>query len=122
MRASALDGRYATLFSGVFHPAERTLRFINAGHHPPIVTRRDGTIRWLETGGARVGMFPDWPYEEGVVPLNPGHTILAYTDRLCEIENPHAGEWGVEGVQLAAGSTGTRFPRDGRIFVRLPGG
>ena len=106
VHASSLDGRYATLFFGVFDPVGRTLRYVNAGHHPPMVIRRDGAIRWLETGGAPVGMFPDWPYEEGVVPLHSGDTILAYTDGVIEIENPHAGEWGVEGLQMTAVSPG----------------
>lgn len=66
------------------------------------------TIAWLETGGAPVGMFPDWPYEDGAVPLTRGDTILAYTDGVIEIENPHAGEWGVEGLQRTAVNTGTR--------------
>lgn len=108
VHASSLDGRYATLFFAVFDPAGRNLRYINAGHHPPMVIRRHGTIRWFETGGAPVGMFPDWPYEEGVVPLNPGDTILAYTDGVIEIENPHASEWGLEGLQTTAVNAGTR--------------
>ncbi len=102
VHASSLDGRYATLFFGVLDLATRTVRYVNAGHHPPMVIRPDGTILWLETGGAPVGMFPDWRYEEGVVQLSPGDTILAYTDGVIEIENPQAGEWGVEGLQVAS--------------------
>jgi sigma-B regulation protein RsbU (phosphoserine phosphatase) len=102
VHASSLDGRYATLFFAVFDPAARTLRYVNAGHHPPMVIRRNRTVLWLESGGAPVGMFPDWPYEEGVVQLNPGDTIVAYTDGVIEIENPQAGEWGIEGLQMAS--------------------
>ena len=102
VHATSLDGRYATLFFGVFDRAARTLRYVNAGHHPPMIIRRDGTMVWLETGGAPVGMFPDWPYEEGVVQLKAGDTILAYTDGVIEIENPHAEEWGIEALQTAA--------------------
>ena len=64
--ASSLADRYATVFYGVFDRATRTLRYVNAGHTPPIVLRRDGSIDTLETGGAPVGMFPDSSYEEGV--------------------------------------------------------
>jgi sigma-B regulation protein RsbU (phosphoserine phosphatase) len=112
VHASSLDGRYATLFFGVFDPAVQTLRYVNAGHHPPMVIRRDGAIFWLETGGAPVGMFPDWPYEEGVVQLNPGDTILAYTDGVIEIENPRAEEWGIEGLRLAGVHSGIRCAAD----------
>src|SRR6202049_1939629 len=69
--ASSLAERYATLFYGVFDGATRTLQYVNAGHTPPIVLRRDGSIDTLETGGAPVGMFPDSSYEEGVAHLDP---------------------------------------------------
>ncbi len=59
VHASSLAERYATLFYGVFDGATRTLRYVNAGHNPPMVIRRDGSVVWLETGGAPVGMFPD---------------------------------------------------------------
>jgi phosphoserine phosphatase RsbU/P len=77
VHASALADRYATLFYGVFDGSKRTLHYVNAGHDPPMVMRRDGSIEWLETGGAPVGMFADSTYGEGTVQLNSGHLILA---------------------------------------------
>jgi sigma-B regulation protein RsbU (phosphoserine phosphatase) len=68
---SSLADRYATLFYGVFDRETRTLRYVNAGHNPPMIIRRDNTVIWLETGGAPAGMFPDWTYEEGAVQLDP---------------------------------------------------
>ncbi|MGH9403312.1 MAG: PP2C family protein-serine/threonine phosphatase [Terriglobia bacterium] len=100
--ASSLADRYATLFYGVFDGAARTLRYVNAGHNPPMVIRRDNSITWLETGGGPVGMFPDWTYEEGSVQLNPGDLVLAYTDGVIEAVNPAGEEWGVEGLLKAA--------------------
>jgi len=43
-----------------FDDATRMLRYVNAGQNPPLILRRDGSIHWLETSGAPVGMFPDW--------------------------------------------------------------
>jgi sigma-B regulation protein RsbU (phosphoserine phosphatase) len=101
--ASSLADRYATLFYGVFDGATRTLRHVNAGHNPPMVIRgEDRPIAWLETGGPPVGMFPNFTYEEGVVQLDPGDLVLAYTDGVTEAMNPAGEEWGVEGLQRAA--------------------
>jgi sigma-B regulation protein RsbU (phosphoserine phosphatase) len=100
--ASSLADRYATLFYGVFDPATGTLRYVNAGHPPPMVLRRDGSVGWLKTGGAPVGMFPDWIYEEGAVQLHPGDKVLACTDGVIEALNPDGEEWGVEGFLKAA--------------------
>ena len=100
--ACSLADRYATLFHGVFEGASRTLRYVNAGHNPPMVIRRDESIIWLETGGPPVGMFPDFTYEQGAVQLNPGDLVLAYTDGVIEAVNPAGEEWGVEGLRRAA--------------------
>ena len=56
---SSTADRYATLFYGLFDRAARTLRYVNAGHNPPVVLRDDGSVHWLEPSGAPVGMFPD---------------------------------------------------------------
>ena len=100
--ASSLADRYATLFYGVFAGATRTLRYINAGHNPPMVIRRDGSVLWLEPGGAPIGMFPDWTYEWHAVQLEPGDLVVAYTDGVSEAANPAGEEWGVEGLRRAA--------------------
>jgi len=105
---SSLADRYATLFFGVFDRATRVLRYVNAGHHPPMVIRQDGSILWLETGGAPVGVFSDWAYEEGAVQLRPGDLVLAYTDGVIETVNPQGEEWGIEGLQRAASETEAR--------------
>ncbi len=102
VHASSLAGRYATLFYGAFDGATRKLRYVNAGHNPPIVIRDDGSAIELESGGAPVGMFPDWTYDERVVRLNPGDLVLAYTDGVIEAANPAGEAWGVEGLQRAA--------------------
>jgi len=100
--ASSLADRYATLFYGVFDEATRTLRYVNAGHNPAMVIRRDQSIVWLETGGPPVGMFPHFTYQEGAIELNPGDLVVAYTDGVTEAVNPAGEEWGVVGLQKAA--------------------
>ncbi len=112
VHASSLENQYATLFYGVFDGATRTLLYVNAGHNPPMVIRRNSSIFWLETGGAPVGMFPDWTYEEGAVQLNPGDLVLAYTDGVIEAVNPAGEEWGVEGIRRAAAESDAQRPDD----------
>jgi sigma-B regulation protein RsbU (phosphoserine phosphatase) len=99
---SSLASRYATLFYGVVDGATRTLHYVNAGHNPPMVIRPDGSIVWLKTGGAPVGLFPDSIYEEGSVQLGSGDLVLAYTDGVIESLNPSQWEWGIEGLRIAA--------------------
>ena len=109
---SSLASRYATLFYGVVDEATRTLHYVNAGHNPPMVIRPDGSIVWLTTGGAPVGLFPDSIYEEGSVQLGCGDLILAYTDGVTESLNPSHCEWGTEGLRIAASASGAKSAGD----------
>ncbi|MFZ0732750.1 MAG: PP2C family protein-serine/threonine phosphatase [Candidatus Sulfotelmatobacter sp.] len=98
----SLEDRYATVFYGVFQPATRTLRYVNAGHNPPVILRRNGSIKQLDGGGAPVGMFQDSDYDEGIVQLYPGDVVIAYSDGVIEAANQSGEEWGTEGLLKAA--------------------
>jgi phosphoserine phosphatase RsbU/P len=96
--ASSLAGRYATLFYGVLDQVTLTLRYVNAGHNPPVVLHRDGSLDWLEPSGAPVGLFPDAMWHEGLIHLEPGDLVLAYTDGVIEASSPSGQEWGIDGL------------------------
>jgi sigma-B regulation protein RsbU (phosphoserine phosphatase) len=91
------DHSYATLFVGEYDPSNRRLRYVNAGHEPPFVLRRNGghfqTV-FLEPGGPVIGMLRESSYREGVVSLHPGDMLVAYTDGLCETTNSSGEQWG----------------------------
>ncbi len=61
------------------------MTIVNAGHMPPLL-RQDG--KSPEAVGDEIVGLPlaviDRPYEDIVVPLNPGNTILLYTDGITE--------------------------------------
>jgi sigma-B regulation protein RsbU (phosphoserine phosphatase) len=100
--ASSLADRYATLFYSVLDHRTRTLRYVNAGHNPPVLLHADGSIDWLEPSGGPVGLFPDVAWEERVVQLRPGDCVLAYTDGVTETSGSSGEEWGVDGLLRAA--------------------
>jgi sigma-B regulation protein RsbU (phosphoserine phosphatase) len=102
--ASSSRDRYATLFYGVFNRSTGILRYVNAGHNPPVVIRRDGSVHCLEAGGAPVGLFADSEYGEGSVQIETGDLVIAFTDGLIEATNQDGEEWGVQGLLKAAAS------------------
>jgi phosphoserine phosphatase RsbU/P len=79
-----------------------TLRYVNAGHNPPVVVHRDGSLGWLEPTGAPVGLFSDAKWQEAVIQLHPGDLVLAYTDGVIESSSPSGQEWGIDGLLQAA--------------------
>ncbi|MGC1918689.1 MAG: PP2C family protein-serine/threonine phosphatase [Acidobacteriaceae bacterium] len=103
--ASSPADRYATLFYGVLDRVTLALRYVNAGHNPPMVLHRDGSLNWLEPSGAPVGLFPDAMWHEEVVRLDPGDLVLAYTDGVIEASSPSGQEWGIDGLLQAAGAS-----------------
>ncbi|HLV85333.1 MAG TPA: PP2C family protein-serine/threonine phosphatase [Candidatus Sulfotelmatobacter sp.] len=113
---SSADDRYATMFYGVFDGSTRILRYINAGHHPPVVIRQDGSIHSLETGGAPVGLLPDSEYRQGSVQLETGDLLVAFTDGVIEAANQNGEEWGVQGL-LQAAAFEARCPQDAAALV-----
>lgn len=99
---SSLAGRYATLVCGVLDPDTRTLRYVNAGHNPPLVLHSEGSIDWLEPTGVPIGLFPNASWQEKSVLLHPGDCVFAYTDGVTEASSPSGDEWGAAGLLRAA--------------------
>jgi hypothetical protein len=78
------SGVVGTVVCGLYNPQIRVLRWARAGHLPPVLVR-GGTARELPLpGGVLLGMDPDASYEEAVQSLEPGDTLLLFTDGLIE--------------------------------------
>ena len=85
--------KYATFFYGVYDSETRQLTYTNAGHLPPFFFHQ-GKVERLGTGGTVVGLFAPATYEQAVVQLAPGDTLVAFTDGLTEPENSYGEEFG----------------------------
>lgn len=99
------SNRYATFFYSQYEPKARMLTYVNAGHNPPIILRRNGgdyEVLRLEAGGCVVGLLPDYPYQQASVTLEPGDLLIGFTDGISEAMNPAEEEWGEENLLEAA--------------------
>src|SRR3954464_357728 len=82
---SLSPGRMATLLYMVREPDSRNATFANAGHLPPLVVGADGKPRLLEgTRGVPLGVLPYASFDETGARLEPGSTLVVYTDGLVE--------------------------------------
>jgi serine phosphatase RsbU (regulator of sigma subunit)/dihydrofolate reductase len=91
------SNRYATFFYAELDCASRTLHYVNGGHNPPAVLRKeDGAWRVfrLGDGGPVIGLLAGAVYKEQMLQLLPGDILLAFTDGLSEAMNGSDDEWG----------------------------
>ena len=83
--AHSLRGlRFTTAFFGEVDADARLLRYINAGHNPPVLRRASGRIERLEAGGLPLGIRAEAQYESASTALGPGDLLLIFTDGLVE--------------------------------------
>ena len=88
--------RFVTLFLAELDPKTGEVRFINAGHNPPLLAHADGTIEQLESGGLPLGIMPFSEYEAGTVQLRPGDALVIYSDGVSEANNLAEEEFGMD--------------------------
>jgi anti-anti-sigma factor len=85
--ASRLPGALASTAACLVVDAEAgTVRWARAGHPPPLVVTSDGQARFLDGQGSGtvLGVPGRAPYTEGSFTIEPGATLLLYTDGLAE--------------------------------------
>jgi serine phosphatase RsbU (regulator of sigma subunit) len=70
------------------------LTYCNAGHFPPILLRADGRTDLLDQGGPLLGAIEGAEFESGELILEPGDTLVAYSDGVLECRNTSDEEFG----------------------------
>ena len=98
---SIAGDKFVTFFCGVLDAGTRTFRYCNAGHPYPILVS-SGVVRTLEQGGAVLGVFPAWTYQDSSLDLSSGDRLLLLTDGITEAEGPNGEEFGMEKVAAFA--------------------
>ena len=100
-------GKFVTFLYGVLNNETRTFDYCNAGNVCPILVSQ-GTARSMEAGGAVLGVFPEWKYENANLALGSGDRLLLVTDGIPEAYGPDEQEFGEEKLATAALETSKR--------------
>ncbi len=98
---------FITCFYAILDPDTGLLQYANAGHDVPYV-KRGNTFIELRARGMPLGLLPGMPYEVQELQLEPGDSILFYSDGLVEAHNPQREMFG--------------FPRLSEYVASHPGG
>lgn len=92
--STGLRAKYVTLFYAVLDTHARRFIYINAGHLPPVVLRRNGEVELLRSGGFPLGFFDNPRYFEQFVQLESGDLLCLYTDGITEATNAKDEDYG----------------------------
>jgi len=87
--------KFITFFWGKYYQDERRLRYINAGHNPPVLLRKKSeTFLELSEGGLILGAMSTFmDYEETDIELDPGDILVCFTDGVTETFNSVGEEY-----------------------------
>lgn len=91
---------FVTVFYGVLNVKTGELHYCNGGHNLPYIQKPDGTVTELaDVGGLLLGKFENAPYEKNSIQLEPGDTLVTFTDGVTEAENDEGGFFDEERVE-----------------------
>jgi serine phosphatase RsbU (regulator of sigma subunit) len=98
---------FVTCLYAVLDPLKGRLHYANAGHVPPLRRRAaDGLVDQLRARGMPLGLMPGSVYEEHHADLDPGETVLFYSDGLVEAHDSSRQMFTTERLTTLAGRGG----------------
>lgn len=77
-------GLFATLFFAVLDWANDALEYVNGGHEPGLLIRRDGSLRELGCGGTVLGLLEEPAFETRREPIGEGDVLVLHSDGLTD--------------------------------------
>jgi serine phosphatase RsbU (regulator of sigma subunit) len=85
---------FATSFFGVLNLRSGVLDYCNCGHNAPIHIATSGAINRLEATGLLLAVFADHPAPSASTRIDPGDTLVLFTDGVTEALNTLKHEFG----------------------------
>ena len=93
------SNRFVTLFYSEYDAKTRTLSYSNAAHNPPLLWQAaTGTLKQLDTLGMLIGLDINSQYHEAQIQLQPGDTLIYYTDGFTDAANQNGDRFDEESL------------------------
>lgn len=108
--------QFMTLYCGLLDLESMTLSATNAGHPQPWLIRK-GDAAALGAHGLLLGIMPDTQYEAARIPLQPGDTLVFFTDGVSEAMSRTRELFRPQGVLMALKSHAWQTAEDAADIV-----
>lgn len=111
LRVTKAD-KFITFFVAEVNLNDRTLKYINAGHFPPILYMNN-KIHRLTEGCTVIGIFDKLPnINEEIIPLDGEALILSFTDGLADLKNEKGDNFEENGITGFVAKHGKKDVKD----------
>jgi sigma-B regulation protein RsbU (phosphoserine phosphatase) len=103
---------FLTLFCAVLNIKTGVLKYCNAAHTSTLILNLNGDITELEQShGMPLGLYSNKEYSESSVKLNPGDSIILYSDGVTELLDANIQHFGTERFYQTLGPLSTLKPK-----------
>ena len=97
LAAYSVGNMFVTVFYAIYDLRTGVVSYCNAGHNPPHLLRSNGTTSELPVSENTImGVFDTINYQEETLQLEPGDTLVMFTDGVTEATNAAYEEFGTE--------------------------
>ncbi|MCZ6530479.1 MAG: SpoIIE family protein phosphatase [Chloroflexi bacterium] len=111
--ANSSSAMPVTFFYGRVGPEDGEMVYVNAGHNPPLIYRADsGTFEELGRTGILLGVDESLVLEQGTAELEPGDTLIMYTDGVPDALNSAEEAYGEDRMRESIKSAGSRSAQE----------
>ena len=102
LAAESFDNMFVTLFYAIMNVRTGEVQYVNAGHNPPYILHKDGTLETLPTSkNICLGVLEDYTYTSDSLTLQKGDCLVTFTDGVteaCSTSNELYGESRLEAL------------------------
>jgi sigma-B regulation protein RsbU (phosphoserine phosphatase) len=87
---------FVTVFYGILDPNSNRLRYVNAGHNPPLLLSavKSKRMEMLRPTGMAIGISEKGFWKQKLVKMAPGDVLVLYTDGVTEAQAPNGDFFG----------------------------
>ncbi|MFB9295190.1 PP2C family protein-serine/threonine phosphatase [Persicitalea jodogahamensis] len=91
---------FVTAFMGIINLKTGSVEYIDAGHEPPLIRRKDGTVETVKKqGGLALAIDKDYAYTPQSLQLAHGDTFFLYTDGATDANNRENDRYGFKRLE-----------------------
>jgi len=96
----SLNSMFVTAIYGIYDINDGTIEYTNAGHNFPFIMKSDGSVEMVKSHiNLVLGIMNDVEFEPDTLKLEPGDTLITYTDGITEAENESKEQYSEQSLE-----------------------